>query len=230
MLRRSISRLRPPSLSTAIALLALSIAITGTAYAAAPTLFSIADQTTPANTAKVSAGALSTSGTVSGTVSAIPAAPKTPFSFPSASFTDGGVTIQFGATNATVAFTGFRVANQSSVSTTLTIYQYGEPSASCSTSPASSRFLGQFSVLAGATVDEQRTTPQIVKPLTGSPYWCFVTFASGSGGSAFYTTYSGYVLSGTFSPATSGSPTNPPTNVDPATALRGETRAQAATR
>ena len=162
--------------------------------------------------------------------SAIPAPPRTPYSFPSASFTDGGATIQFGATNATVAFTGFRVANQSSVSTTLTIYQYGEPSASCSPSPASSRFLGQFSVPAGQTVDEQRTTPQIIKPLTGSPYWCFVTFASGSGSSDFYTTYSGYVVSGTFSPATTGGPTNPPTNVDPATALRGETRAQAAAR
>jgi hypothetical protein len=125
--------------------LALSIAITGTAYAAAPTLFSIADHTTPANIAKVSAaGALSTAGTVAGTVSAIPAAPKTPFSFPSASL--------------------------------------------------------------------------------GSPYWCFVTFASGSTGSAFYTTYSGYVVSGTFSPATTGGPT---AKIDPATALRGETRAEA---
>jgi hypothetical protein len=229
MLRRVNLHLRRPSLPTAISLLALSIAVTGTAYAAAPTLFSIADQTTPANTAKVSAtGALSTSGTVSGTVSAIPAAPKTPFSFPSASFTDGGVTIQFGATNATVAFTGFRVANQSSVSTTMSIYQYAEPSASCSTSPASSRFLGQFSVLAGETVDEQRATPQIIKPLTGSPYWCFVTFASGSTGTAFYTTYSGYVVSGTFSPATTGGPTAP--QLAPAGTLRGETRAQAAAR
>jgi hypothetical protein len=228
MLRRSIGRLRSPSLPTAISLLALSIAITGTAYAAAPTLFSIADHTTPANTAKVSAaGALSTTGTVSGTVSAIPAAPKTPFSFPSASFTDGSVTIQFGTTNATVAFTGFRVANQSSVPTTLSIYQYGEPSASCSTSPTSSRFLGQFSVLAGETVDEQRTTPQIIKPLPGSPYWCFVTFASGSTGTAFYITYSGYVVSGTFSPATTGGPT---AKIDPATALRGETRAEVAGR
>jgi hypothetical protein len=227
MLRRVTRRLRPPSLPTAISLLALSIAITGTAYAAGPTLFSIADHTTPANTAKVSAaGALSTAGTISGTVSAIPAAPKTPFSFPSASFPDNGATIQFGTTKATVAFTGFRVANQSSVSTTMSIYQYGEQSTSCSTSPTASRFLGQFSVPSGQTVDEQRTTPQIVKPLPGSPYWCFVTFANGPGGSAFYTTYSGYVVNGTFSPATTGGPTKP----TPATVLRGETRAEAAAR
>src|SRR5436309_1371756 len=147
MLRSVNRRLRPPSLPTAISLLALSIAITGTAYAAAPTVFSIADHTRPARTAKVSvAGALSTTGT----------------------------------------FTGFRVANQSAASTTVSIYEFAEPSASCSTSPATSRFLGQFSVPNGETVDEQRTTPQIVKPLPGSPYWCFVTFASGSSGTAFY--------------------------------------------
>jgi hypothetical protein len=221
-------RPRLPSAPMVIALIALFVAITGTAYAAAPQLFSIADHTTPANVAKVSAtGALSTTGAVSGTVSAVPAAPKTPFSFPSISFADGGATTQFGATNATVAFTGFRVANHLSVSTTLSIYQYGEPAASCSTSPTSSRFLGQFSVPAGQTVDEQRTTPQIVKPLAGSPYWCFVTFAEGSSGSSFYTTYSGYVVSGTFAPATSGAPTE---RIAPATALRGETRAEVAAR
>lgn len=112
-------RPRLPSASIAIAMIALFVAITGTAYAAAPQLFSIADHTTPANAAKVSAaGALSTTGTVSGTVNAIPAAPKTPFSFPSISFVDDGATVQFSATNAAVAFTGFRVANATSVSTT----------------------------------------------------------------------------------------------------------------
>ena len=142
---RILKRFRPraPSLPTAISLLAL--AVTGTAYAAAPTLFSIADHTTPANTANVSpAGAL----TVGGDVRLLE--PKRPFSFPSISFADGNVTTQFGATKATVAFTGFRVANQLSTSTTLSIYGRG---------------------------------------------------------ASFYTTYSGYVVSGGFSPATSGAPT-----------------------
>jgi hypothetical protein len=42
MLPRLRERLRPPSLATGIALLALSIAVTGTAVAAAPHLFAIA--------------------------------------------------------------------------------------------------------------------------------------------------------------------------------------------
>ena len=62
------------------------------------------------------------------------------------------------------------------------------------------RFLGQFAVPAGQTVDEQLTTPQILKPLSGRPYWCLVTFASGTTGSGFYTNYSGYAASGTFTP------------------------------
>ena len=88
MLRRFRARLRPPSFATAISLLALSIALTGTAYAAAPTLFSIADHTTPANIAKVSAtGQLSTTAAVSGTVLVGP--PKTPFNFNGYAFGDG---------------------------------------------------------------------------------------------------------------------------------------------
>jgi hypothetical protein len=54
-----------------------------------------------------------------------------------------------------------------------------------------------------------------------------VTFASGTGGSSFYTTYSGYVVSGTFSPATTGTPSD---RIGPATALRDETRAEVAIR
>ena len=196
-------RLRAPSLPVAISLLALSIAVTGTAVAAAPQLFAIADKT-GVNVAKVNtSGQLVTAAAVTGNVAI--AAPKTPFSFTGPSFPDGAPTIQFAATNATLAFTGFRVANQSSVNTSLSIYQYPETSTFCdlNTNASSRKFLGQFAVPSGQTVDEQLTTAQIVKPLPGFPYWCFVTFASGPGGSVFWTTYSGYVVSGTF--ATSAS-------------------------
>ena len=49
------------------------------------------------------------------------------------------------------------------------IHLYPETSTFCGdTGTAGSRqFLGQFSVLAGQTVDEQLTTPQIVKPTPG---------------------------------------------------------------
>lgn len=54
-----------------------------------------------------------------------------------------------------------------------------------------------------------------------------MTSASGTGGSSFYTTYSGYVVSGTFAPAASGVATE---RIAPAAALRGETRAEFAAR
>jgi hypothetical protein len=193
MLRRL--HLRAPSLPTAISLLALSIASTGTAYAAAPQLFSLADQNTPSHTAVVNAaGALTVNGSV------LTALRGGSFSFPAVSFSDAAATAQFTATNATLAFTGFRVANDTSEATTLTLYEYASTSTACATS-GNSKFLGQFSVLAGDTVDEQLATPLIVKPIAGGAYWCFVTYASGSTGTSFYTTYSGFPISGSFSPS-----------------------------
>jgi len=184
-----------------VGLASLLSPLIGTALANVGQVVNISDHSASAYFAKVdSNGALKTVGTVSGGNVSI-SAPQTAFNFPATSYPDGGATIQFGATNATLAFTGFRVSNQSSVSTTMSIYQYPETSPSCDLSTSTERkFLGQFSVPAGQTVDEQLTTPQIVKPIPGGSYWCFVTFASGGGGTAFYTNYSGYVASGSFTP------------------------------
>jgi hypothetical protein len=165
----------------------------------------ISDHSASANFAKVdSNGALKTFGTVTGGNVSI-GAPQTAFSFPSLSFTDGTGVPQFPATNATVAFTGFRVANGTSVPTTMSLWQYGETSTTCQVNGVTvHKFLGNFSVLAGQTVDEQLTTPQILKPLSGRPYWCLVTVSTGNTGNGFYTTYSGYVASGSFTPPPSG--------------------------
>jgi hypothetical protein len=183
-----------------VGLASLLSPLVGTALATVGQVVNISDHSASAYFAKVdSSGALKTFGTVTGGNVSI-SAPQSGFNFPALSFTDGIATPVFGATNATLAFTGFRVANQTPVSMTLTIWEYGEPSTACSTGSANVRLLGTFSVPTGQTVDEQLTTPQIVKPLSGSPYWCLVTFASGGGGHVFYTNYSGYVASGTFTP------------------------------
>jgi hypothetical protein len=184
-----------------VGLASLLSPLIGTALATVGQVVNISDHSASAYFAKVdSNGALKTFGTVSGGNVSI-SAPQTAFNFPAASFPDGGATIQFAATNATLAFTGFRVSNQSSVSTSMAIYQYPETSTFCDLSTGGGRkFLGNFAVPAGQTVDEQLTTPQIVKPIPGGSYWCFVTFASGPGGSVFYTNYSGYVVSGSFTP------------------------------
>jgi hypothetical protein len=160
----------------------------------------ISDNSASPNFAKVdSNGALKTFGTVTGGNVSV-SAPQSAFNFPALSFNDGTEVPQFPATNATLAFTGFRVANGTSAPTTVNLWQYGETSTTCQVSVSVFKFLGQFSVPAGQTVDEQLTTPQILRPLPGRPYWCLVTVASGGTGSSFYTTYSGYVASGTFVP------------------------------
>jgi hypothetical protein len=66
---------------------------------------------------------------------------------------------------------------------TLYMYEYARPSGTCdATTALATKFLGTFSLPAGQTVDEQLTTPQIVKPLSASPYWCLVTVATGTTG------------------------------------------------
>lgn len=175
--------------------------LVSSALATVGQVVNIADHSSSAYFAKVdSNGALKTAGTVTGGNVSI-SAPQNAFSFPALSRPDGAISTQFDPTKATLAFTGFRVANETSVSTTVAMYELGEPSTTCDTGTSTRRFLGTFSVPAGQTVDEQLTTPQIVKPLSGSPYWCLVTVASGtSSGVGFYTTYSGYVASGSFTP------------------------------
>ena len=184
-----------------VGLASLLSPLVSTALATVGQVVNISDHSASAFFAKVdSSGALKTVGTVSGGNVSI-SAPQSAFNFPALGFTDGSPTAQFAATNATLAFTGFRVANGSSTSTTMQIWQYGETSTTCAPDGVDVfRFLGAFAVPAGETVDEQLTTPQILKPLSGRPYWCLVTFASGTTASTFYTNYSGYVASGTFTP------------------------------
>src|SRR5437868_4880147 len=69
MVSRLLRRVRRPSLPTAISLLALSIVLTGTAFAATGQLVNIVDGSNPANVAKVdSTGQLKTAAAVTGTV------------------------------------------------------------------------------------------------------------------------------------------------------------------
>jgi hypothetical protein len=199
-----------------VGLASLLSPLVSTALATVGQTVNISDHSASAFFAKVdSSGALKTVGTVSGGNVSI-SAPQTAFSFPAISFMDGLLKAQFPATNATLAFTGFRVANGTSASTTMSLYEFGETSTACDLSGSSAeRFLGEFAVPAGETVDEQLTTPQILKPLSGRPYWCLVTFASGTTSEGFYTNYSGYVASGTFTPPTSAAqPGSQPTRED----------------
>lgn len=186
-----LSRLRAPSAATVIAFIALFVALSGTAVAVAPTVVNIADKTTPANVAKVSAtGAL----TITGQTSML--APAKPFAFAAQSFQNEALTTQIEATTATIAVTGIRVANGTSSPTVLSLYQYAS-TGGCDAS-LGGRFLGNFAVPAGQTVQQSFTTPIVLKPLAGHPDWCLASTASGTGGLAFSTAYNGYVIAGTF--------------------------------
>jgi hypothetical protein len=173
--------------------------LVGSALATVGQTVNISDHSAAANFAKVDAnGALKTTGTVTGGNVSI-SAPQSAFNFPALTVNNGFADDQFAATNATLAFTGFRVANGESASTSLALYQYPETSTLCDTSSTTGRrWLGSFVMPARDTVVEQLTTPQILKPISGKPYWCLVTF--GTGGGSVATTYSGYVASGSFTP------------------------------
>src|SRR5262245_3338159 len=84
----------------------------GTALATVGQVVNISDHSASTYFAKVdSNGALKTIGTVSGGNVSI-SAPQSAFNFPAISYTGGAsYTVQFPPTNATLAFTGFRVAN-----------------------------------------------------------------------------------------------------------------------
>jgi hypothetical protein len=180
--------------------------LVGSALATVGQTVNISDHSASAYFAKVdSNGALKTIGTLTGGNVSI-SAPQSAFGFSAPTHENQGLELQAPVTNATLAFTGFRVANRTANSTTVSLYQYGQSSAAACSQKSPSRFLGEFAVPAGQTVDEQLTTPLVLKPLSGAPYWCLETYATGSSGEAFYTTYSGYVVSGNFVPPAPGPP------------------------
>jgi hypothetical protein len=173
--------------------------LVGSALATVGQTVNISDNSASANFAKVdSSGALKTTGTVTGGNVSI-SAPQSAFNFPVLNNSDSVPKDQFGATNATLAFTGFRVVNKTSAQLTLALYQFPESSTGCALNVPGYRFLGEFAVQTGDTVVEQLTTPQLLKPFGGKPYWCLVA-AGAANGNQFSVNYSGYVASGSFVP------------------------------
>jgi hypothetical protein len=184
-----------------VGLASLLSPLVGSALATVGSTVNISDRSSSAFFAKVDGnGALKTTATVTGGNVAI-GAPQSAFSFAVLDFPAAGPKRQFLATSATLAFTGFRVANGTAATAGLYLYQYPETSTQCDTTSTTGRkFLGAFWVRVGDTIVEQLTTPQIIKPISGSPYWCLVAVAEGTSGQSFFTTYSGYVVSGSFVP------------------------------
>ena len=194
-------RLRPriPSLPTAISLLALSVALTGTAYAATATVVSIGDSTTPANTAKVSAaGALSTA--VSGSVSAVPVPPKSPFFLNVFNTINGDRTTQIPSTTATLAITHISFANEADGPAFIDLNEFDETGSTCDdTAGTAIRFVGRWELEGDKTLEVTFPTPLVLKPLAAGHHWCVATVQAGAQG-AIATHYDGYVSAGSFNP------------------------------
>jgi hypothetical protein len=72
----------------------------------------------------------------------------------------------------------------------------------CSLTTGGFRFIEEWAVPAGQTVEEQLTTPIVLKPLGAGQDWCLGSFAVGDTGGGFFVGYNGYVVSGTFSSPT----------------------------
>lgn len=143
---------------------------------------------------------LVTGGVAYGAASAArggPPMPSNPFNMNALSFQDGFFTGQFpSSTTATLAITGFRLTNGANA-TYVTLYQFPQTGNGCSNT-GGSRFVGQWALPGGQTVEEQLTTPIVLKPLTPGQPWCLGTFASGNTGNGLWINYNGYVVKGTF--------------------------------
>jgi hypothetical protein len=190
-------RTRIPSLPTAISLLALSIALTGTAYAATATVVNIADKTTPANTAKVSAtGALT--ATVAGSVSAAEVPPRSPFFLNAFTDVNGALAPQTPATTSTLALTHISFAAQTGGPAFVDLNEFDETGSTCVDS-ANSRFLGRWELAPDQTLEITFPTPLVLKPLVAGHSWCVAAVSAGGQG-AVAAHYDGYVVTGSFVP------------------------------
>jgi hypothetical protein len=204
MLRRF--RGRRPSLPTALALLALSIALTGTAFAATGQLVNIVDPGNPAQAAKVdSSGALRTSLNGNRLL-----APPTPFAA-STSLTANVLTPLTSPTSATLAFTRFEASNLADsvlhAAFQISLYQVAGSANTCN-GPVT--WLVSYDVSPSDTVVDSLPTALTLKPPAGFTQYCLEALATLSNNPGSYylphIAWSGYVVSGTFNGAsTTGS-------------------------
>ena len=192
--------LRPPSLATSIAVLALVVATTGTAAAATGQLVNIVDPAHANRKARVDA-----TGNLK--VTSTPALP-TPFtrlSFPPAKF---NVDTVVSANSSTVALNHVRVSNYFKQINGTSLEVQMSIVASKSDGSCSGPGMGflSYDVPNGQTVVDPFPTPLVIKPLTDPAYpdWCILATTELQDLSASYyrptLSIQGYVVSGSISP------------------------------
>jgi hypothetical protein len=207
------ARLRRPSPGMVVALLALFVALGGTALAATGTIVNIADPRTAANVAKVDAtGALKTAGTatVGGSVAETP--PRSPF-FGHAFVLTSSTRTLIAANKATVALTRLLFENHydqtNSAVANLVLLLQGGNATTCDGS-SGTKEIGSYDVPAGQTLADVMGSPIVLKPLVAGDVWCLTaqaTLQSNPGGYFLpNVAFSGYVAAGTLPAGAVASP------------------------
>jgi hypothetical protein len=187
---------RRPSLPTAISLLALALATTGTAAAVTSTQVSIVDPSAPTHIAKVTAaGALVTSGTVQS------APPANPFDVSTDTTSDGGPSFQLPSTRATLAFTRMQFVNFEDANITVDLFTYGQTNGECTDNADTPvKSVGRWLVPGHDTIEAAFPSGLVLKPFGGDPSWCLGAIAQGGLRNVVLTHYDGFVVAGAFKP------------------------------
>lgn len=191
-----LKHLRAPSPALVVALVALAAALGGTAVAATNAV-TIADPTTPANKAAVSAnGALQVGGTLA------PTAPKG--SFFGFQGGDPGTSATLIARNkATVALTRLSFENPydqaNNAAVRFVVIQAAGSGTTCDGTGAFN-VVGTYAVPAGQSFEDEPSTPIVLKPLPSSSTWCLLLNVGINGNPSPHSTpfasFSGYTVSG----------------------------------
>jgi hypothetical protein len=195
-------RLRLPAPSMVVALIALVIALGGTAVAATGTVVNIADGHTATRLATVDvSGALKTVGSVtSGFVG--PMAPKYPF-FGKIFLSSAGTNPAITANKSVVALTRIVIDNYygqtANAAIQVSLFELGGNATTCD-GTSGSRPIGIYDVQAGTSFSDSMQSPIVLQPLQPNTVWCLNAFVSvqGSPGSYFLPalSISGYTSSG----------------------------------
>jgi hypothetical protein len=187
---------RGPSLPTAIALLALAIAVTGPASAATGQLVNIVDPNNSALAARVDSG-----GNLK--VAATPVLPAKTFSRDT--YVASGFQEVIPATSSVVALSRVSVTSSSNNvagKAYFTVILWHRPATADGVCTGTGQNVGVYSVPPGETVLDALPTPFQLKPLPGFPKWCLVASTAGSGSPVTTPRVDlhGYIVSGTISP------------------------------
>ena len=203
-----------PSPALVIGVVALAVALSGTAYAVTISVVNIADPGHPNHRVQVSSGgALKTFGTATVTGAVAPRAPGTPL-FGQQYLSTGAGTTVIPATKAAIALNRLVLENyydQTGGATAMVMLnQTGGSTTTCDGS-SGTRMIGRYEIAPGSVSIDDMPTPVVLRPFAAGHVWCLdaiITLQGDPGG--YYlpsAAWSGFLVSGTAPPHTASGQT-----------------------